>query len=35
MTALGQTETSTHQCGVPVLSPEADIVRLHAQVRSV
>jgi hypothetical protein len=35
MSASGQTETSTRRCGMSVLAPEADFVRLPGQVRSV
>ena len=35
MSALGQIETSANQLGMSVLLPEADVVRLHAQVRLV
>jgi len=35
MTELGQTETSASRFGMSVLPPEADTVRLHAQVRLV
>ena len=33
--ASGQTETSTRPCGMSALPPTTDIVRPHAQVRSV
>jgi hypothetical protein len=35
MSEMGQTETSAGRFGMSGLSPIADIVRLHAQVRSV
>jgi hypothetical protein len=35
MSEVGQTETSTRRFGMCGLPPIADIVRLHAQVRSV
>ena len=35
MSEMGQTETSARRCAMSVPPPVADIVRLHAQVRSV
>jgi hypothetical protein len=35
MSQMGQTETSACQLGMSGLPPTADIIRLHAQVRSV
>jgi hypothetical protein len=35
MSQLGQKATSARQCCMSVLPPGADLVRLHAQVRSV